>query len=285
MSNDQHARAMQSNIPDFAHKRQLYKFLSEPQEFNGSTDRNPLSCLRHLDRIRKGLELRDEEILLVACTHFRGQAELWWDSVEDEVQTWSQFKKAFRKQFADSLEDRRWSELETMEQGDDETIDYVALSILELFRLLGIKDDSFRIRCFLRAIKQEIGYELEKRGVSGDWDEVIKSARQVEVAIGKYSKQGFSRSSSRVCDLSSRSSTKSSKSSKSSMKGDFDTESLGSTLAELVSGMRALKINLVDQPQSRERQEPFRCYKCGKEGHSARFCPQEDDAGKDKGHQ
>ena len=103
--------------------------------------------------------------------------------------------------------------------------------------------------------------------------------------MGKYNKQGFSRTASCISEASSRSSSKSIKSSKSSNKGDFDTESLGSTFNELVSGMRALKINLVDQPQNRKRQEPFRCFKCGKEGHSARFCNQDTEEGKDKGHQ
>lgn len=148
-----------------------------------------------------------------------------------------------------------------MEQSDDETIDDVTMSILQLFHLLSVKDDSFHICCFLCAIKQEIAYELEKCDVSGNWDEVIKTARQVEVAICKYNNTSLPCTRSCSSDLtSSHSSIKSNNSSKSLTKGVFNTESIRSTLDELVSSMRALKINLVDQPQSCKHQEPFRCF-------------------------
>lgn len=280
------ARAVPSNMQaELKHKRQLYKFLSEPKDFHGTSDRNPLSWLRHLDRIRRGLELKDEEILLVASTHFQGQAELWWDTVEDEVKTWMQFKEAFRKQFAESLQDRWWSELETMEQEDDQSVDDVALSIQELCRLLDIKDKNYHIRCLLRAMKPEIGFELEKSGVTADWDKVIKAARQVEVVMNKYSKSGYTVPTKRTTGIDSTRSL-SSKSSEKDGKSDYDVASIGSSLDELVSGMRALKINLVDKPPRTKppTRGPIRCFLCHQEGHKSYECP-ENKPGKVNGHQ
>lgn len=274
------ARAVPSNMyAELQHKRQLYKFLSEPKDFHGTSDRNPLSWLRHLDRIRCGLDLKDEEILLVASTHFQGQAELWWDTVEDSIKTWTQFKEAFRKQFADSLQDRWWSELETMEQEEDQSVDDIALSIQELCRLLDIKDKNYHIRCLLRAMKPEIGYELEKAGVTADWDKVIKAARQVEVVMNKYTKAGFSVPNSvpnnRITSIDSATRRSSSNNSDKGIKSDYDVASIGSSLDELVSGMRALKINLVDKQSSTRSSTrgPIRCFLCHQEGHKSYECP------------
>ncbi|KAG2213768.1 hypothetical protein INT45_005202 [Circinella minor] len=71
-----------------ASKCKITKFLSEPKKFTGSmTKRNPLSWFRHVDHIRRGLNLGDEEAILVATSHFSGHAKLWWDTIESEVKT------------------------------------------------------------------------------------------------------------------------------------------------------------------------------------------------------
>lgn len=267
-------------------KSKVTKFLSEPKDYSGSEESNPLTWLKHLNRIRKGLELNDEEIILIASSHLVGRAGLWWDAVEDSIAKWDQFVAQFKKQFAASLEDRWWNKIQTREQGDEETVDDVALSLQELFRLVQVTDESFQIRCLVQSLKFDIAYELEKNGLPKTWDGVVKEARQIELIMSKYKKPGFSTTAVPTSDVSHRpwKTGPSSVSSKQSVASD----SIGSTLSELVEGMRALKINLVDRPQgnrnqNKESSKPaFKCYNCGEEGHRARDCKE---SGKDKGHQ
>ncbi|KAG2212528.1 hypothetical protein INT45_005658 [Circinella minor] len=261
-----------------ASKRKITKFLSEPKEFSGSTnERNPLSWFRHVDHIRRGLNLGDDEAILVATSHFSGRAELWWDTIESEVKTWDVFTERFKKQFADDLEDLWWSEIENKRQADDESVDDVALSLRELFNLVKIHDESFQVRSLLQALKPELAYELEKKGRPGTWEETVMKARQIELVMNKYKLSGFSFPSKQFTHHQKNTPSEEIKPSNNSLKDNSSiaNESIGSTLSELVEGMRTLKINLVDQGQRRNNgvKASFKCFTCGEEGHRLDECP------------
>ena len=104
------------------------------------------------------MNLEDDVILLIAASHLVGRAGLWWDSMEASITTWTTFTKEFKHQFAVSLEDRWWSQIQTRVQGDDETVDDVALSLQQLFRLVNVDDQVFHTRCFVQALKQDTGF-------------------------------------------------------------------------------------------------------------------------------
>lgn len=272
-------RSVQDSI---SRKSKISKFLAEPKDFSGVDDRNPLTWLKHLGRIRKGLELKDEEILLVASSHLIGRAALWWDAMEDEVTTWNKFEEKFKKQLAASLEDKWWAKIQTREQGDDETVDDVALSLQELFWLVNVTDKSFHIRCLVQSLKFEIAFELEKNGLPKTWDAVVREARKIELAMSKYHKPGFASNQVPTSDVGHRP-WQGKTATVTSSKGSVMSDDIGSTLSELVQGMRSLKINLVDQPQQQNKKwRPFKCFNCGEEGHRASDCTK---PGKDKGRQ
>lgn len=273
------ARSVQDS---FSRKSKISKFLEEPKDFSGVDDRNPLTWLKHLGRIRKGLELKDEEILLVASSHLVGRAALWWDSIEEEVFTWAKFEERFKKQFAASLEDKWWAKIQTREQGDEETVDDVALSLQELFRLVNVTDESYHIRCLVQSLKFDIAFELEKNGLPKTWDAVVREARKIELVMSKYHKPGFSSQKVPTADVGHRP-WQEKMSSAGSSKGSVASDTWGSTLSELVEGMRTLKINLVDKAQQPNKKwKPFKCFNCAEEGYRASDCPQ---AGKGNGHQ
>ncbi|CDH61201.1 hypothetical protein RO3G_12083 [Lichtheimia corymbifera JMRC:FSU:9682] len=279
MSQD-NARSVQSNLSESG-RRKIAKFLSEPKDFSGTTNTNPLTWLRQLDRIKRVLNLEDDEILLVAASHLVGRAGLWWDSVETSITTWARFSKEFKHQFAVSLEDRWWSQIQTRVQGEDETVDDVALSLQELFRLVNVDDQVFHVRCFVQALKQDISFELEKSGIPKTWDETVDKARKIELVMSKYKRPGFTTTSLPYHDVPNP--TRGSAGSVISS-GASATSDIGSTLSELVNGMRDLKINLVDQPKQGQRKNPIKCFSCGELGHKSTECSKSNQ-GKDNGRQ
>lgn len=279
----QDTRSVQdSSSAALSRKSKISKFLAEPKDFSGVDDKNPLTWLKHLGRIRKGLELKDEEILLVASSHLVGRAALWWDAIEDDVTSWTKFEEKFKKQFAASLEDKWWAKIQTREQGDDETVDDVALSLQELFKLVNVTDESFHIRCLVQSLKFEIAYELEKTGLPKTWDAVVREARKIELVMSKYRKPGFASNQVPTSDVGHRP-WQGKAASVTSSKESVVSDDIGSTLSELVQGMRSLKINLVDKAQQPNKKwKPFKCFNCAEEGHRASDCPK---SGKETGHQ
>ncbi|KAG2208562.1 hypothetical protein INT45_003112 [Circinella minor] len=286
----ENTRSAHNSTSSEASKRKITKFLSEPKEFTGSmSERNPLSWFRHVDRIRRGLDLGDEEAILIATSHFSGRAELWWDTIESEMKTWAVFTERFKKQFADDLEDLWWSEIENKRQGHNESVDDVALSLRELFNLVKIHDESFQVRSLLQALRPELAFELEKKGRPGTWEETVSKARQIELVINKYRLPSYNLSPNQPTYRHNISLPERSNSNANSIKEDTSVanESIGSTLSELVEGMRTLKINLVDQGQKKNNgvKQPFKCFTCGEEGHRSNDCPSKKPSEKASGHQ
>ncbi|KAI8368326.1 uncharacterized protein BYT42DRAFT_549498 [Radiomyces spectabilis] len=97
----------------------------------------------------------------------------------------------FKKQFVGDQEDRWWTQLQELCQGPRQSVDDVAVKLEELFMLLDIKSQSFRVRTFLGAIKKEITFEVEKDGLPRNLEEAKAKAKRIEVIVKKYDSHGF----------------------------------------------------------------------------------------------
>ena len=81
-------------------QNQVFKFLSSPGSFSGNrVSENPMVWLRQVKRLWLRGNLSDAEVLLVAVSNLKGQAELWWELLEDVVVTWEEFERRFKKRF------------------------------------------------------------------------------------------------------------------------------------------------------------------------------------------
>ena len=97
-----------TNIPMFKPEASLSKLLAKPKHFKGDDDENPLRWLKRINRIRKGVPMGDQQCLTMAGSYLTGAAESWWEMVEDNVVTWSQFEEMFRARFAGKDEYHIW---------------------------------------------------------------------------------------------------------------------------------------------------------------------------------
>lgn len=264
----------------------ISRFLANPEVFSGtSSGINPLSWFKQFDRVRRAAIWSDEQALLVVGSYFRGQAQMWWDALEDSIHTWSAFEDAFKaKYIAGQDRDAWWTKIETMKQGVNESVEEVAGRLQDLFQMVGKVEEGFKIHYLLRAIRPEIAYELEKLVIPDQFATAVKEAVKVEQVMRKYGRIDGADNLSvvRGGNLSSQ----------SSLSGRIDhapslvpEDSISSQLSELVEGFKALKVHLVENAN---RAPVFKCYHCGKEGHTKTKCPQlksEDNQGKDKGRQ
>lgn len=234
----------------------ISRFLAPPDNFTGSGAKNPSTWLKHMGRLRSAIGMTDEQALLVATTHLKEQAELWWESVEDTIQTWEGFEKAFLAQFASpQMEDFWWSKIRQLKQETGQTVDDVAFKLRELFGLvkLGSENESFKVHCFLQTINKDVAYELEQRGVPKTFKDTAVKARKIEIVIQKYNTEGHKFFSS------------------SSTKDDSTNDSLSTALGEINEGLRALKIHVIDKPK---KTTEITCWNCSQTGHRATECSQ-----------
>jgi hypothetical protein len=93
-------------------------FVDKPSNYHGAARENPVAWCKSLDRLKKGLLLGDAQVSLVASSHLRDAAGLWWDSVEDRVTTWLEFKEQFELNFASETPTGWWDELEGLGRGN-----------------------------------------------------------------------------------------------------------------------------------------------------------------------
>ncbi|KAI8394194.1 uncharacterized protein BYT42DRAFT_641257 [Radiomyces spectabilis] len=135
----------------------------------------------------------------------------------------------FKLQFVPkSAEDSWWDEINNRRQGPGETIDEVAFHLLELFQLLGLKNDRMRIHCFLKAIKKDLAYKSGQCGVPQSWSKTIAMAKNIETVDERYSDHDvYEETVSRLSPPHS------------------DTKSLNNTLNGLAEGIKAIKMHLV----------------------------------------
>ncbi|KAG2216448.1 hypothetical protein INT45_000061 [Circinella minor] len=139
----------------------IFKFISAPGTFSGTKrDENPTVWLSEIKRLWQRGNFTDDEVLLIAGSNLKGQAGLWWTSLEDSILTWDAFEEAF--------------------------LESIAYKLQELFDLVGPVDEIFQIRYFTQAIDPNIAYRMEESGVSTSWKQAVNKAIHIQNAQRKY---------------------------------------------------------------------------------------------------
>ncbi|KAG2216126.1 hypothetical protein INT45_001974 [Circinella minor] len=104
-------------MSDTIHNK-IFKFISTPGTFSGTKrGENPTVWLDEIKRLWQRGNFTDDEVLLIVGSNLKGQAGLWWMSLEDSILTWDAFEEAFRARLI-SAEHREawWSEIEAIKQ-------------------------------------------------------------------------------------------------------------------------------------------------------------------------
>jgi hypothetical protein len=259
--------------------KKLIKLIGDPQKFSGyAQDEQTLTTKAHtwlqrMTRLKETAKLDDNEILFVAGEHLVEKAQLWWTVTEKKIKQWDEFKTAFHKQYLANQEDNYWTMLQELKQGDQDSVDDIALKMEEIFSLLKLTSHTFQVRTFLGAIKPAIAFEVEKENSPKTLEIAKERAKAVEKNFIKYH-VGYKHSSS---VLSSNNSVASGYSGNS--KG---WESAASTMASLADRLERMQINLVeatrkqDYKLNRERQPHQNnvvCFSCNEPGHKSFACP------------
>lgn len=282
----------------------MEKFIAKPSAFSGESKSgiHPKTWLKQVERIKRGLDFSGEETLLVATSYLHGSAGLWWESVEDSVNTWSDFVDAFTNQFANNDKiDEWWEELENLRQHGNMSVDQVKFRCVELFGVLGITSGSNRVRHFLRALKPSLAQRVaELCHNTNDWEEITSLAKRVESSYKKY---GFEPSVV-VRDVAPPGQATTSLNAGQEVpvieanvvpRNDASDDvsvasfnSLSTVMKELCEGVRDLRLsvnthfnaspehgNTPTRQYPREgyyRNDGPRCFTCGQVGHISRYC-------------
>ncbi|OAD65320.1 CCHC-type zinc finger transcription factor [Phycomyces blakesleeanus NRRL 1555(-)] len=201
--------------------------------------------------------MNDSKALLVVASYLQAAAELWWDKIQNT------------------------------RQQHDKSVNNFVYKLRELFTLVKIDNESFKIHSLLQAIDPQVAYELEQRdNMPKTFESVSEKARKLELVKSKY-----------ACNLVDwqlvifGSST--------------SDDSNVSTLQDLVKEFKTLKVHVVKQPrsffQTHTQSQPTSlghssghsqgqfsqpqvkaklkgvCWKCRSEDHMSNTCPQKNE--------
>lgn len=248
---------------EYSASSNLFWALGGPTDFDGSVSANPLDWLKHMQRLKKGLWWSDEDALIVVGVHLTDIACTWWDSVAPAVTTWKEFEDAFKKEFiSDRMKSHWWDQIRNMEQEEGQMVDDLANQLRKLFELVSVTDEQTKVMYFVNAMHGDLAYAMETRGIPKTWNAAIALAQSIEALDQKYI-----RTAAAIRRIKGKRI--------GTVPTSSDTDSIGSTLLELVQEMRALKIHLVDRPKGSESGQPTGgCWHCGEVGHRRNKCPQ-----------
>lgn len=163
------------------------RFIKEPRAFDGLNEERAATWLSRMNRLKRSAKINDEEMLLIVEENLIDKAESWWNVEGSKAENWEKFESLFKNQYLSDLEDRWWSAIYALKQGDEyRSVDEVAIRMEELFNLLGNKDQGLLVRTFLNAINPNIAYEIEKESKPATFAIAKERARQVEKSQLKY---------------------------------------------------------------------------------------------------
>lgn len=282
---------------DRVSKKTLNWRVIEPKDFSGVSvmgedlGNEAFVWLKKMERFKNSAKLSDEEILFVTGDHLVKKAETWFNVIGVKATTWDQFVILFKKQYLVDQEDKWWFRLQTMKQGENDSIDDVALKMEELFELLETKSQVFQVRTFLSAIHPKIGFEVEKEGTPISFQAAKTKAKQIEKSFLKYDGNGVGNvAPGSVADL--RSEYVKNRSFKTEGFSDSASVTGNSEVSSLVAKLEQLSINLVklNEGASLKSTNPkpytpynnnvnnggrnvFTCFYCREEGHKKYDCP------------
>lgn len=233
----------------------FYSFVDKPSKYHGSMQENPVTWFKSIDRLKKGLLLEDAQVILVASSYLRDAAALWFDSVEDQVTTWTEFKEQFELRFASKTQRHySWDELGGLEQENRLNSQELIHRLQDLFGRLSIDSDQQRVRYLLKALNSTIAYQVEQF-----------YGLQPGNALNTYIPQDARYNSSIVPSNAS--------------------EAALTNLANQLAELRGHLVSLTGQPWMHDparqvtrpagtRQFNGNCYRCDQPGHRAAECPQ-----------
>ncbi|KAG2191216.1 hypothetical protein INT47_005964 [Mucor saturninus] len=263
--------------------------VSEPRSFSGVSVAGEdlgnvaYTWLKKMERLKVSAKLTDDEVLFLVSDHLVQKAETWFNVIGVKANSWEEFTTLFKKQYLADQEDKWWSQLQNMKQGEGDSIDDVALKMEELFELLENKSDAFQIRTFLSAIRSDIGFEVEKDGTPSSFEGVKIKAKQVEKSLLKYNFSGRTAVSEKGFRYKPEPLIRSNFSDVSSV--------ANSDIHSLVAKLEQLSINLVrlNEGAAQGQSKPFvpynsnngnnsarpvfTCFYCREVGHKKYDCP------------
>lgn len=269
--------------------------LSEPKVFsgcpsNGNEDlcAEALNWLNKFERIKATGKMDDEEIMFIVGDYLDKKAGTWFNVIGKKAKTWSEFVTLFKKQYLVDQEDKWWSQLQSMKQGPDDTIDDVALKMEELFNYLNNTNASYQVRTFLSAIDPKVAYEIEKEGTPATFLIAKTKAKQIEKSKNKYHFNYSNETMDSTIGAKSSSSNSVTGSDISSADSVFGARS---DVSSLVAKLEQLSINLVKLNESQQKAQRiypsaaggnansysngrvYTCYFCNEPGHKKYDCP------------
>ncbi|KAI9326528.1 hypothetical protein BD770DRAFT_456945 [Pilaira anomala] len=253
-------------------KKSLNWRVIEPKDFSGEDLGNEAFVwLKKMERFKNSAKLSDEEILCVTGDHLVKKAETWFNVVGIKATTWDQFVVLFKKQYLVDQEDKCWFCLQTMKQGDDDSIDDIALKMEELFELLDDKSQVFQVRTFLSAILPKIAFEVEKEGTPVSFQAAKTKANSVSDLRSEYSKNRVFKNDNYSSDSAS-------------VTGNSEVSSLVAKLEQLSINLVKLNegVNLkstspkpyvpYNNNVNNDNRNIFTCFYCREEGHKKYDC-------------
>jgi hypothetical protein len=263
--------------------KKLIKLIGDPKKFSGyAKDEQSLTTeahtwLQRMTRLKDTAKLDDNEILFVAGEHLVEKAQLWWTVTERKVNKWDEFITAFNKQYLADKEDSYWTMLQELKQGNNDSVDDVALKMEELFVLLNLNNNTFQVRTFLGAIKPAIAFEVERENSPKTLDIAKERAKAVEKNFVKYHVGYKNNSSALPVPVNHMNG------SNSSVASD-GWKTAASNMESIADRLERMQINFVEATKkqnyngyrfNRDGQPPqdrIVCYKCGEPGHKSYQC-------------
>lgn len=227
--------------------------------------------LRRMNEIRDNCQLSDREILFVAGDKLVGNAERWWDMCYDNINNWEEFEVAFKAQFMDEDIEKYWSELDTLKQQNNETIEQISTRFKALLHLVGDKDipEREKVRRYLHTIHSNIARDIvKKEGKPMTLAAAILSAKQVESANLEFNSNDLGYDTKRRdIDINNSNKNKENERQETSQHSTTD-DSSASVISELTKEIAQLKIFVVEmqQQQQQQKQQQRNNYQSGNYG-------------------
>ena len=273
----------------------LRSLLAKPEHFYGKASEDPMGWLRSIKRLRRG-GISDSSILLVAGSHLKGAAGNWWAEHEDDVTTWQEFEEKFIERYASkSIKRDWWRQLESRKQGDKESVSELVEAQQALFQRLALKDERRKIDLLCKALKDDIGFEVEREEPE-TYGEAVDAAKKEESLRIKYKRAQEVGGVANDGTSSDKSSViVAARSDRASEVGSIS--SFDKALNEMNEKFNRLEINLMERLNRQGGGNSrggygyggysLTCFNCGQAGHKAYQCNErvQQDSGKGMGQQ
>ncbi|XP_043700062.1 uncharacterized protein LOC122650737 [Telopea speciosissima] len=140
-----------------------------------------------MERVFEVLRCTDEDKIKCATFQFRGEADSWWQSTEDNIRqlypnpTWGQFTKTFLgNYFPQSFCDQKEIEFMSLTQGPKSVLEYQQIfEELFYFAPKHMKPDAVKARKFEKVLRPSINTFVVLHNFP-TYTEVVQAAKVIE---------------------------------------------------------------------------------------------------------